>query len=256
MRECTPLHPPGNEVYRGEKVSVFEVDGALSVVYCQCLCLLAKLFLEHKTLYFDVQLFNFYVLCEHDSEGYHIAGFFSKEKNSPIDIDYNVACILTFPQFQKRGYGRFLIELSYELSRREGRPGTPERPLSDLGWISYRSFWIEALLGVLKRNGSHVSIKQISELTGIKSDDVISTLQDLGLVRYMRGEYVVVATPKLVEQCMATFTKKPGAGDRVQFDPTLLAWDARLAQQRPRYGAKRRRLSAPAVAAAEPSTQP
>ena len=33
-------------------------------LYCQSLCLLAKLFLDHKTLYFDVEPFLFYVLCE------------------------------------------------------------------------------------------------------------------------------------------------------------------------------------------------
>ena len=37
-------------------------------MYCQNLCLLAKLFLDHKTLYFDVEPFLFYVLTERDPE--------------------------------------------------------------------------------------------------------------------------------------------------------------------------------------------
>lgn len=41
-------------------------------VYCQNLCLLSKLFLDHKTLYFDVDPFLFYVLCERDAAGYHM----------------------------------------------------------------------------------------------------------------------------------------------------------------------------------------
>lgn len=32
--------------------------------YCQSLCLLSKLFLDHKTLYFDVDTFIFYILVE------------------------------------------------------------------------------------------------------------------------------------------------------------------------------------------------
>ncbi len=49
-------------------VSVFEVDGKKAKVYCQNLCLLSKLFLDHKTLYYDVDPFLFYVLCEKDEQ--------------------------------------------------------------------------------------------------------------------------------------------------------------------------------------------
>jgi len=75
---CTWHHPPGNEIYRKQHVSVFEVDRERHKVYCQNLCLLAKLFLENKTLYFDVEPFLFYVLTKCDSQGCHILGHFSK----------------------------------------------------------------------------------------------------------------------------------------------------------------------------------
>ena len=39
---------------------------------------------DHKTLYYDVDPFLFYVLCEKDAKGYHIVGYFSKEKHSEV----------------------------------------------------------------------------------------------------------------------------------------------------------------------------
>ena len=75
-------------------MSIFEVDGKDHKLYCQNLCLLAKLFLDHKTLYFDVEPFLFYILCEVDRQGAHLVGYFSKEKESP-DGEYptNIASV-------------------------------------------------------------------------------------------------------------------------------------------------------------------
>ena len=75
-----PHYPPGNEIYRDANVSMFELDGAVEKVYCQNLCYFAKLFLDHKTLYWDVDPFLFYVLCTRDEKGFHPVGYFSKEK--------------------------------------------------------------------------------------------------------------------------------------------------------------------------------
>ncbi|KAK5840212.1 hypothetical protein PVK06_009099 [Gossypium arboreum] len=78
QRKCDLKHPPGDEIYRSGTLSMFEVDGKKNKVYGQNLCYLAKLFLDHKTLYYDVDLFLFYVLCECDDRGCHMAGYFSK----------------------------------------------------------------------------------------------------------------------------------------------------------------------------------
>lgn len=65
-------HPPGLEIYRDieKKILIWEVDGRKNINYCQNLCLLAKLFLNSKTLYYDVEPFVFYILTEIDDNDF------------------------------------------------------------------------------------------------------------------------------------------------------------------------------------------
>lgn len=110
--KCKARHPPGDEIYRDGSISVFEVDGRKNKIYCQNLCLLAKMFLDHKTLYYDVEPFLFYVMTEVDDLGARFVGYFSKEKRTPQN---NVSCIMTLPVRQRKGWGQLLIDFS-ELS--------------------------------------------------------------------------------------------------------------------------------------------
>ena len=125
-----------------DELSVYEVDGNTNKIYCQNLCLLVKLFLDHKTLYYDVEPFLFYVLTrvsyqytntvyviskiigiyfdlywllsfyliKNDKHGSHLVGYFSKEKHCAQK--YNVSCIMTMPHYQRQGFGRLLIDFS------------------------------------------------------------------------------------------------------------------------------------------------
>jgi hypothetical protein len=119
------------------------------------------MFLDHKTLYYDVEPFLFYVMTEVDELGARFVGYFSKEKRS---IDNNVSCIMTLPVRQRKGWGQLLIDFSkflfpsflrfsiitwnewklmigYALSKKEGRVGSPEKPLSGLGEVTYKRYW-------------------------------------------------------------------------------------------------------------------
>jgi len=238
--ECTVRNPPGKEIYRKGNHSIFEVDGKDDKVdgkdhklYCQNLCLLAKLFLDHKTLYFDVEPFIFYILCEVDRYGYHIVGYFSKEKESPDGN--NVACILTLPPYQRKGYGKLLIAFSYELSKMEQVTGSPEKPLSDLGKLSYRSYWSWVLLEILRDFRGTLSIKDLSTMTSITQGDIISTLQSLNLVKYWKGQHVICVTPKLIEEHLRSAEYKKPA---LTVDNNNLRWNP------PKKSNKAKKLSA------------
>ncbi|XP_042140566.1 histone acetyltransferase KAT6B isoform X4 [Peromyscus maniculatus bairdii] len=219
-KKCGWFHPPANEIYRRKDLSVFEVDGNMSKIYCQNLCLLAKLFLDHKTLYYDVEPFLFYVLTKNDEKGCHLVGYFSKEKL--CQQKYNVSCIMIMPQHQRQGFGRFLIDFSYLLSRREGQAGSPEKPLSDLGRLSYLAYWKSVILEYLYHHHErHISIKAISRATGMCPHDIATTLQHLHMIDRREGRFVIIRREKLI---LGHMEKLRSCSRTNELDPESLRW--------------------------------
>lgn len=275
--KCSAKHPPGDEIYRNAVVnpetgvettlSFFEVDGRRHPLYCQNLCLLAKLFLGSKTLYYDVEPFLFYIMTENDDFGCHFVGYFSKEKrgcaplpatlqnpvsddsrdsqpngDTAVDTDgldsvlsnpgNNVSCILVLPVHMRRGFGRVLIEFSYLLTKVEGKTGSPEKPLSDMGLVSYRSYWRTVLCTLLLRYqeraaGAHVgeqeiSIVQIARETGMTPDDIISTLEALRFL--VKDPITEQYALRLDYEYMREYVEKHEKKATITLDPARLCW--------------------------------
>ncbi|KAL2860759.1 putative histone acetyltransferase (MysT1) [Aspergillus lucknowensis] len=207
--------PPGTKVYDHGGYSVWEVDGADYKLFGQNLSLFAKLFLDHKSVFFDVLSFLYYLLVFTDPndvhKSYHILGFFSKEKLS-WDAN-NLACILIFPPYQRKQLGKLLMGVSYRLSgweRDSSLIGGPERPLSEMGQKSYSRFWEERIArhlvlldsnasatgesedaktqkpstkGSRKKNSHDImTVQEIGQATGMLTEDVIATLRALGVI--------------------------------------------------------------------------
>lgn len=223
-------------------IPVLQIDGNVNKIYCQNLCLLAKLFLDHKTLYYDVEPFLFYALTKNDKYGCHLIGYFSKEKHCPAQR-YNVSCIMTLPQYQRQGFGRFLIEFSYLLSKVEGIPGTPEKPLSDLGRVSYHSFWKSVVFEYLDvhRDTTDIKLSDITEETGVSAHDISTAMQLLGFIRsvHLPGEsnlnkVAVVVDWSKVDAHMAKVRKSP----RIKVDPDCLRWIPLLTIPNPYQGSE------------------
>lgn len=226
---CRYSGPPGSLIYLNGNLAVYELDGQQpdQKLYCQNLCLLAKLFLDHKTIYYDVSPFMFYVLCElEDTDGdtteecVHPVGFFSKEKQSADH--YNLACIMVLPPHQRKGYGRFLMSLSYELSRRQGIVGSPEKPLSDLGLVSYQRFWGREILLRLTPSST---VDSLSRQLGFTLEDIHDTLTRLGMLKQAaNGRRCIVYNARQVKELLESkFALKQG---QVELVPDALSWPA------------------------------
>ncbi|KAK7727434.1 SAS complex subunit [Botryosphaeria dothidea] len=178
--------PPGTQIYAKDSYSIHEVDGEQYKLYSQNLSLFGKLFLDTKSVFYDVTTFLYYLLVSTNpvTGARQVIGFFSKEKMSWDNN--NLACILVFPPWQRQGLGQMLMGVSYELSRREDRIGGPEKPLSELGRRGYMAYWSATIaryiLSVpMKRN---VTLRGISDATYILLEDIIATLKEMKVLEH------------------------------------------------------------------------
>lgn len=173
-------HLPGKIKYKSPQYIIRRVKGSKHKLFSQCLCLFTKLFLDNKSMYFKVDNYEFYVLYE--TGGNKPMGFFSKDLLSYQQN--NLACILVFPPYQRRQLGTLLIEFSYCISRQQNLITGPELPLSPFGLICYLYYWsnliaFELLDGQLSERAS-VSLNELSQATGIRVEDVTTTVTHLG----------------------------------------------------------------------------
>jgi histone acetyltransferase MYST4 len=78
-----------------------------------------------------------------------------------------------------------LISPGYLLSKKEEQPGTPEKPLSDLGRVSYHAYWKSVLLEYffVHRGKSEIRLSEIMKETGMHPQDIVYTMQLLTMLK-------------------------------------------------------------------------
>ncbi|KAI5180509.1 hypothetical protein NEOKW01_0813 [Nematocida sp. AWRm80] len=183
-KKCNRVYPPGRLLYyESEGTAVFEVEGVKNKRYCQSLCLLAKMFLNHKTLYYDVEPFVFYVVGKATEGKFTMHGYFSKERGEGSN---NLSCIVILPPYRKAGLGTFLIDLSYHLTKRIDTPpytAGPEKPLSKEGHRVYLNYWVDTLIrhALFKKRISkdHKYLEEVSLKSGISIESLEEAMKEL-----------------------------------------------------------------------------
>jgi hypothetical protein len=126
------------------------------------------------------------------------------------------------PLYQRKGYGQFLIDFSYLLSKKESKTGSPERPLSDLGLLSYRSYWKNVLFRELQHQDGSISIEELSNITSLTHDDIISTLQNQDMIQYdkLTKHYSIKLDIKTIKEHLKRVDEK----NYSRIDPEKLTW--------------------------------
>ncbi|EOD45984.1 moz sas family protein [Neofusicoccum parvum] len=153
--------PPGMKIYAKDSYSIQEVDGEVHKLYSQNLSLFGKLFLDTKSVFYDVTTFLYYLLISTNpgTGARQVIGFFSKEKMSWDNN--NLACILVFPPWQRQA-------------------------LSELGRRGYTAYWSATIaryiLSVpMKRN---VTLRDVSDATYILLEDIVATLKEMKVLEH------------------------------------------------------------------------
>ncbi|KAF8852373.1 acyl-CoA N-acyltransferase [Acephala macrosclerotiorum] len=95
-----------------------------------------------------------------------------------------------YVQLRGQGLGAKLMGVSYEIARRAGIMGRPEKPISNLGKKGYKRYWSAEICRWFlmqkdynKKNKGLWTIEGISQATWIAPEDVLATLREMNLAQ-------------------------------------------------------------------------
>ncbi|CAL6055708.1 Histone_acetyltransferase [Hexamita inflata] len=218
LQKCTVREPPGTEIYRDDKIIFYEIDGQTQKRYCRNISYVARMFLQHKTLEIDVDIFNFYVMYAKLGDSYRLVGYFSKEKPLMMPSANILSCILTLPCYQSQGFGSILIDMSYMLASRDNLIGSPEKPLSDLGYMAFSRYWKHRIFEYLTEHDTNsISIADIVKYTNFTALDIQQTMrQENCLFPRKSGDFVFYVKDEQMSKFIESAERQEKKAWRIQ----------------------------------------
>lgn len=179
MKECKIAFIP---LYEEEGFKISKIE---SLKTKQLLGLLSLLFIKSKTVYFEVEDYDFYIV--YDDE---VIGYFSKYKGG----SHSMNCFLVFPCFQKQGWGTVLMDYSSSPVIGE-KAMSPEKPYSKKAIFCFRKYWKYKVIGAR-------SISEIAKKENLSVDDAIIGLELNGFdfKKWKLNNEITVEKPRLLSK--------------------------------------------------------
>lgn len=169
MARCTIPYKP---IYEEEHFKVSKIE---SLKKKQLLSMVSQMFIKSKTVYFEVDRYDFFILYDRE-----IIGYFSRYKGGKHSLN----CFLVFPCFQKQGWGTVLMDFSMipaarvtepkdnslEVSGVVYDPRSPEKPYTKKAILCFRKYWKYKVVGAR-------TVAEVSRKNNLTVDDAIIGLE-------------------------------------------------------------------------------
>ncbi|KAL7676788.1 hypothetical protein ACOME3_003038 [Neoechinorhynchus agilis] len=234
---CQIKYPPkGVAVFESKFKSIpiilYRVRGSQSQTYCKNLAFLGSRFNVSQFDPCDLYVYDYYVLvaphwvdCPHSENRFtNLVGYFSRMNRRQTNEAFGD--LLVWPTFRRFGFGKMLLDVSFELCRREGRAGEPARPYTAIGYEMLLSYCTEKIFIYLleKTDGQHVDINQMSSNTGINADLIRHCLDKRKLLVDCNSQWFGITKVKGMHELIAHKRIERENGTCVQYliNPSML----------------------------------
>ena len=161
-----------------------------------------------------MDVFYFYVMYAKIGEEFRLIGYFSKEKPLLMVNSNILSCILTVQCYQYQGYGNILIDMAYMLASRDNLIGSPEKPLSDLGYMAFSKYWRYRIFEYLTEHDlNNISVADIVMYTNFTAVDIQQTLRNENvLIPRKTGDFVFYCKENMMEEFLKNAQKMETKG--------------------------------------------